>query len=71
MLKTQGNKMATITGANPANLVKSLDAASKGMSTPASTASVAPTLDDFAKLLQDPVLGPQLNILLNRAKQLK
>ena len=71
LLKVQGNKMATVTGANPANVVKSLDAAGKGMSTPATAAAITPTLDDFAKVLQHPTLGPQLIALFAKAKQIK
>jgi len=51
--------------------VKSLAAAGNGTSTPATAQAFLPTLDDIAKVLQDPTLGPQLIALLAKAKQIK
>ena len=69
--KTQSGKLASVVGANPAALGKALTAASNGISTPATAQAFLPTLDDIAKLLQDPTLGPQFIALLAKAKQIK
>jgi hypothetical protein len=69
--QTQSGKLASVVGASPAALDKALAAAGKGISTPATAQAFLPTLDDIAKVLQDPTLGPQLIALLAKAKQIK
>ena len=69
--KTQSGKLASVVGANPAALVKSLAAAGNGTSTPATAQALSPAIDDIANLLKDPTLGPQLIALLAKAKQIK